>query len=259
MDLQLKDRHVLVTGASKGIGLEIAETFAREGARVTMVARRAEVLEARAAEISRATGASVDWIAADLGQDAGRERLFAERPGIDILVNNAGAIKGGPLEALSMEDWRAGFDLKVWGYIHLCKLYIPEMCKRRSGTVINLIGIGGRSVRPSYIIGAAGNSALIGFTSAIGAATPKDNVRVFGINPTVTKTDRMIDQLKARASHELGDAARWEELVDPSKYPFGRPTETGEIAALAVMLASTRVQYLSGTVVDIDGGQRWKA
>lgn len=257
MDLQLKDRHVLVTGASKGIGLEIAKTFAREGARLTLVARRAEQLAKNADDIAEACNTAVDWVAADLSQDAERERLFSERPDIDILVNNAGAIKGGALEALSMEEWRTGFDLKVWGYIHLCKLYVPAMRARRSGTVINIIGMGGRSVKPSYIVGAAGNAALIGFTSALGAATPQDNVRIFGINPTVTKTDRMIDQLKTRAEHTLGDAARWEELVDPAAYPFGRPTEAAEIADLAVMLASPRVHYLSGTVIDIDGGARW--
>lgn len=257
MDLQLSGLHVLVTGASKGIGLDIAEAFAREGARLTLVARRGDMLAQRAEAIAAATGAVVDHIAADLARDEERERLFAERPDIDVLVNNAGAIKGGPLEALEMADWRSGFDLKVWGYIHLCKLYVPRMRARRSGTVINIIGMGGRAVRPSYIIGAAGNSALIGFTSALGAATPADNVRVFGINPTVTKTDRMIDQLKQRARHELGDAGRWEELVNPSAYPFGRPTEPAEIAALAVMLASPRAHYLSGTVIDMDGGARW--
>ena len=257
MDLQLKDRHVLITGASKGIGLEIAKSFAREGARLTLVARRDEMLEQNADAIARASGVTVGWVAADLSQDSERERLYAERPDIDILVNNAGAIKGGTLEASSMEDWRSGFDLKVWGYIHLCKLYVPAMRARRSGTVINIIGLGGRAVRPSYIIGAAGNAALIGFTSALGAATPQDNVRIFGINPTVTKTDRMIDQLKTRAEHTFGDAARWEELVDPATYPFGRPTEATEIADLAVMLASPKVHYLSGTVIDIDGGARW--
>lgn len=257
MDLNLKNLHVLITGASKGIGYATALHFAREGARVTVVARTIETLEVAAQAIRAETGAQVDSIAADLSTDAGREALFETAPDIDILVNNAGAIKPGPLESLSMEDWRTGFDLKVWGYIHLCKLYTPRMTLRGSGTIINVIGMGGRAMRPSYIIGAAGNAALIGFTNALGAATPNSNVRVFGINPSATLTDRMTDRLRNEAADIFGDAARWQELLHPDNFPFGRPKSPDEVAALAVMLASPHVHYLSGTVVDMDGGGRF--
>lgn len=257
MDLKLAGKHVLVTGASKGIGHAVALEFAREGAQVTLVSRRADILAERAAEMSAETGARVDFIAADLSTDEDRERLFGTAPDIDILVNNAGAIKRGPLEAMSMSEWREGFDLKVWGYIHLCRLYVPRMTDRRSGTVINIIGMGGRAMRPGYIIGAAGNAALIGFTNAIGAATPKHNVRVFGINPSPTLTDRMTDLLKQQAAIELADPDLWEHLIDNDAYQFGRPKTPEEVAALSVMLASPNVHYLSGTVIDFDGGGQW--
>lgn len=146
---------------------------------------------------------------------------------------------------------------EVFGYIHLCKLYVDRMSTRGSGTIINIIGMGGRAVRPNYICGAAGNAALIGFTNALGAETPKTNVRVFGINPSPTLTDRMTTMFRTRAAEELGDADRWEELLDPDAFPFGRPKHPDEVAALAAMLASPRVQYLSGTVVDMDGGGQW--
>lgn len=257
MDLNLAGQHVLVTGASKGIGLSIAEHFAREGARVTLVARRKAVLIKQAEQITKATGAKVAYIVADLSDEVAREALFASAPDIDILVNNAGAIKSGYLEDLTMEDWRNGFDLKFWGYVHLCKLYVPMMTKRGSGTVINIIGMGGRAVQPSYIIGAAGNAALIGFTNAIGASTPDHNVRVFGINPSPTLTDRMTDRLKDEAAAKFSDAGRWQDLIDAESFPFGRPKAPEEVASLAVMLASPNVHYLSGTVIDIDGGGRW--
>lgn len=257
MDLNLAGKRVLVTGASKGIGLSIAEHFAREGAQVTLVSRSEQLLSDRAAMLSAATGMQVDHIVADLSQDSERERLFHAAPDIDILVNNAGAIKRGPLEALSLNEWREGFDLKVWGYIHLCKLYVPQMTERGSGTIINIIGMGGRATKPGYIIGAAGNAALIGFTNAIGAATPKDNVRVFGINPARTRTDRMTQGLRTQAALEFGDEELWEKLLDPDQFPFGRPKAPEEVAALAVMLASPHVHYLSGTVVDMDGGGQY--
>lgn len=257
MDLQLSQRHVIVTGASKGIGLAIAREFAAEGARITLVARSDSAL-VQAQDLISSSGVEAPGIlACDLATDEGREALFEAHPEPDILVNNAGAIKAGRLSDLSMEDWRTGWELKVFGYIHLCKLYAGRMSARGSGTIINIIGMGGRAVRPNYICGAAGNAALIGFTNALGAETPKTNVRVFGINPSPTLTDRMTTMFRTRAAEELGDAERWEELVNPDAFPFGRPKLPEEVAALAAMLASPRVQYLSGTVVDMDGGGQW--
>ncbi len=257
MDLGLRDRHVLITGASKGIGHACAAAFAREGARITLVSRRADALEDAAAQMARDTGARVGWHAADLSDEDQREALFRAFPDVDVLVNNAGAIKSGPLDARTMEDWRTGFELKVWGFIHLSMLYVPAMRRRGSGTVVNVIGMGGRAVRPSYIIGAAGNAALIGFTNALGAETPADNVRVFGINPSLTLTDRMIGRLRDAAASQLGDPDRWQEMMDPATFPFHRPIDPEEVAALAVMLTSPKVHYLSGTVIDLDGGRQW--
>lgn len=257
MDLGLAGKRVLVTGGSKGIGFATAREFAREGARAVIVSRDEARLEAAAAAIRSETGAEVTAMAADLSTDAGREAVFANHGDVDVLVNNAGAIKAGGLTDLSMDEWRAGWELKVFGYIHLCKLFAPAMFGRSSGVIVNIIGMGGRAFRSNYICGAAGNAALIGFTSALGSQSPQHNVRVFGINPSVTLTDRMTDQLKTHARNRFGDENRWAEMLDNSRFPFGRPAGADEIAALATMLASERAHYLSGTVIDMDGGGRW--
>jgi NAD(P)-dependent dehydrogenase (short-subunit alcohol dehydrogenase family) len=119
--------------------------------------------------------------------------------------------------------------------------------------------MGGRSVRPGYIIGAAGNAALIGFTNALGAEAQKSGVRVFGINPSPTLTDRMESLFRTRAAKELGDAERWQDLIRPDAFPFGRPKAPEEVGTLAAMLASPKVEYLNGTVIDMDGGAQWGA
>lgn len=257
MDLHLAGKSVLVTGASKGIGLAVAKSFASEDARVTLVARDQDRLLSAQDALQEETGQTVQTVVADLSSDAGRSALHASVPAPDILVNNAGAIKAGALADLDMQDWRDGWELKVFGYIHLCKLFYPDMIARGSGAIVNIIGMGGRAVRPAYICGAAGNAALIGFTQALGAEAQASGVRVFGINPSPTLTDRMMAFFKGKARAELGDEARWEELIDPARFPFGRPKSPAEVADLCVMLASARVEYLNGTVVDMDGGGQW--
>jgi NAD(P)-dependent dehydrogenase (short-subunit alcohol dehydrogenase family) len=194
----------------------------------------------------------VETFDADLSHDEDRERLHAGFPDVDILVNNAGAIPAGRLQDISMARWKAAWDLKVLGYIHLCQLYLPVMEARGSGAIVNIIGMAGRAPRAGYIAGGAGNAALIAFTSALGAAAQASGVKVVGINPAVTKTDRMLAQARTNAKLKFGDEARWAETL--TGLPFGRPIEAAEIADLAVFLASPRGHYVNGTVVDVDGG-----
>lgn len=257
MDLGLKGKRVLVTGGSKGIGLATAQAFAREGADIILVSRTRDLLE-EAANTLHDIGTNVEICVADLSQDRERDRLFTAFPDIDILVNNAGAIPGGGLADITMDRWREAWSLKVFGYIHLCQLYYRAMTARQSGVIINVIGMGGRAVRADYICGAAGNAALIGFTNALGSDSARHSVRVFGINPSPTLTDRVKTLYMARAKASLGDESRWQELLDESKMPFGRLKSADEVGALAAMLASDKVQYLSGTVIDMDGGGRWR-
>ena len=257
MDLGLTGKQVLVTGGSKGIGLATATAFAHEGADVVLVARDAALVAKAAQDLASKTSQTITPYTADLSTDAERERLFAAHPDVDILVNNAGAIPAGDIANVSMQAWRTGWDLKVFGYIHLCQLYVAAMKARGAGTIVNIIGMGGRKVSPGYIAGAAGNAALIGFTNALGAETPASDVRVFGINPAPTLTDRIITMSRTRAEIRFGDPERWKEALDEDGLPFGRLKQPEEVGALAAMLCAPQVHYLSGTVIDMDGGAQW--
>lgn len=252
MDLGLQGRHAVVTGASKGIGLACAKTLVAEGCTVTLVSRDA----GRLAEAQKQVGSQAQVFAADLSKAEDRVALAAAVPAPDILVNNAGAIPGGNILGLSMEQWHDAWSLKVFGYIHLAQLYLPGMMARRSGVIVNIIGLAGVSPRWDYVCGAAGNAALISFTKALGGKTPESNVRVVGINPVATRTDRIVELSKARARQRDGDDSRWEEFL--SGLPFGRPAEPEEIAALTAMLASDRLAYVSGSVIDVDGGVQFR-
>lgn len=252
MDLQIAGKHAVVTGGSKGIGLAVAEAFLAEGARVTLVARDA----GRLGEAAKGLQGRVDTVAADLSQPADREMLAASHGGADILVNNAGAIPGGGLFDISMERWQEAWALKVMGYIHMTQLFLARMKERRDGTIVNIIGMAGRQPRWDYVCGGTGNAALNAFTNAVGGRSPEWNVRVFGIHPSATRTDRIMTLSKTRAKNELGDESRWQEML--GRLPFDRVAEPSEIAAMAVMLASPKVAYLSGTVVDVDGGGQFR-
>ena len=251
MDLGLNGQRVLVTGGSMGIGFAAAQIFAQEGCSVVLAARNPERLAEAEAKLV-AAGAKVSIFAGDLSLAADRDRLAAEHGTVDILVNNAGAIPGGNLFDIDMARWQEAWSLKVMGYIHMTQLFLRQMKERGSGTIVNVIGGAGRSPRWDYVCGGTGNAALMAFTGAVGGKSPDFGVRVFGINPASTRTERMVSLSKTRARDTFGDESRWEEML--TGLPFGRPIEPDEIARAIAFLASPACGYVSGAVLDIDGG-----
>lgn len=250
MDLALDGRHVLVTGASKGIGRACADAFAAEGCRLTLVARSAEALERAAAEVSGASGVAVDVFPADLS-DPDQQASLAERVSdLDVLVNNAGAIPSGDLARVGEGAWRDAWDLKVFGYINLCRLFLPQLEERGGGVIVNVIGGAGARPQPGYIAGGAGNAALMALTQGLGSRSLRRGVRVVGVNPGLIVTDRLRDLLRQQADARWGDPERWQELVPEDPAP-GQPEQVADVVAF---LASARASHVSGTVVPVDGG-----
>lgn len=251
MKLDLTDKTVLITGASKGIGFACAEVFAEEGSHLHLAARNGAAMEKAATRLRAQFGVRVTVHQADLSSTAAMEKLAVDAGDIDILINNAGDIPAGGLSVVTDQALRDGFDLKVFGYITLTRLYYPRM-KGKGGVVVNVIGNSGENWDASYFAGSTGNAALMSFTKAIGGRSLDDNIRVVGINPGPVATDRMIKIMKRKAIDMLGDEARWEELFD--KYPGKRPATARETADLCAFMASPRAGYITGTVVTIDGG-----
>ena len=253
MDLALRNKRVLITGASQGIGEGLAFAFAAEGCHVHLTARNVVNLERIKGDIQkRYPGADVALHPCDLTADGAARGLADSVGDIDILVNNAGVIPSGSLFDIDEERWRSGWELKVFGYINLCRLYYPQMKAAGGGVIINNIGNGGEISDPRYIAGSVGNASLMAFTRALGGSSLDDRIRVVGVNPGPVDTDRIYSMLKKRATDLFGDAERYTELA--ATYPLGRPAHVREITDVITFLASDRAGYITGTIVTVDGG-----
>lgn len=256
MDLQLKGRTALVTGGSRGIGFGVAQVLAAEGCNLHLASRSAADLETARGKITAAHPIKVTCHALDLSLAENTDRLARECGEIDILINNAGAIPQGGITDFDDQTWRAGWELKMFGYINLTREVYRGMCARRRGVIINVIGGAGERPTAGYIAGSIANSGLMTLSRALGAESPKFGVRVLGLNPSATATDRGVVRWRNQAQKELGDAERWKELT--KGFPFGRPASVEEVANVIVFLASERASYVSGTVVSVDGGAAWR-
>jgi NAD(P)-dependent dehydrogenase (short-subunit alcohol dehydrogenase family) len=244
MDLHLRHARVLVTGASKGIGAAVADVLAEEGCTLHLAARRREALEDLAERLSTTHGIAVTVHPVDLRRPTDIAHLADVVTDIDILINNAGDIPAGSLHEVDPPSWRRGWDLKVYGYIDLTRLFYAQMRTRGQGVIINNIGTAGERPNFDFIAGSTGNAALIAFTRALGGRSLRDNIRVVGVNPGPVETERIAALMNA------SDGFRQKM----AEIPLGRPAKPREVADTIAFLASDRSAYTSGTIVTVDGG-----
>jgi NAD(P)-dependent dehydrogenase (short-subunit alcohol dehydrogenase family) len=257
MDLGLRGRTALVTGASKGIGLACAISLAGEGCNLHLASRSAADLEVARDKVRARARADIALHPCDLSDSAQVTALAGHVGDLDVLVNNAGAIPGGDLARIDEATWRKAWDLKVFGYINLTRLVYAAMKARGSGVIINVIGRAGERPRADYIAGSAANAGLMAFTNALGGTAPDDGLRVVGVNPGMVLTERLEALYRTQAATKWGDPARGPELLAAAtaRLPFSRPGRPDEVGDVVAFLASDRASYVSGTIVTVDAGQ----
>jgi NAD(P)-dependent dehydrogenase (short-subunit alcohol dehydrogenase family) len=252
MDLGLRGKRVLITGGSKGIGLACARAFLAEGAAVAITSRS----ESNLAAAKAALGGNVVTVAADCADEQSAAamvaRVEAALGGIDVLVTSAGAAKRTAPDDLTPAAWRAAMDAKYFSYVNVIDPVIKKMGARGEGVVVNVIGNGGKLAAPTHLPGGAANAALMLVTVGLANAYAAKGVRVVGLNPGLTKTDRVAEGLKADA--KLNGISEDEALRrSQERVPLGRLAEPEEIADLAVFAASKRASYLTAVVITMDG------
>jgi NAD(P)-dependent dehydrogenase (short-subunit alcohol dehydrogenase family) len=246
MELELKGKQGLVTGASKGIGAGIAEALAAEGCDLVLVARSTDALTAVADRLRDRYSVRIRSITLDLSIEEEVQKL-RDVEDVDILVNNAGAIPRGTLASLSNMQIRAGWDLKLFSYITLSRIFYAKMKERGGGVILNNIGMSAESFDPAYIAGSTANAGLVAFTRTLGARSLDDNIRVVGISPGPVATERITLLLRERDTDPNSSSVL-------SSFPLGRCASVREIADAFVFLASPRSMYTSGIVMTVDGG-----
>ena len=254
MELNLRGKAVLVTGGSKGIGLACARAFLEEGARVAICSRAQEHLDHALAGLPEgALG-----FAADLTDPVAAAALVtaveARLGPLEILVNSAGAAQQCPPAELTATHWRASMDAKFFTYIHVIDPVVKRMASLGRGVIVNVIGVGGKVATPVHLGGGAANAALMLATAGLGAAYAAQGVRILGVNPGLTETERVATRVKAEAQL-AGITLEQARARSVAKIPMGRLATPEEIARVVVFMASDQASYVTGTTLAMDGGQ----
>ena len=255
MQFTMQGRNALITGGSLGIGLAIAQTFAKAGANVAITARRVDVLEAAKASIQAVSKGKVAAIAGDMAKADDCVRVFkaaeAALGGIDVLVNNAGTSRRGTFESITDELWQEDLDLKLFGAIRLARQALPGMKSRRFGRIINILNTGAKAPPAEGAPTAVTRAAGMALTKVLAGEGARHNVLVNALLVGRIESDQWVRR------HETEGKNRTIEdyYADMGKsLPMGRLGTSQEFANAALFLASDAGTYINGTALNVDGG-----
>src|SRR6267143_5388561 len=257
MNLELNDKVVVVTGASRGIGRAITRGMADEGARVVAVARDKAALDKLATEARGLRGKEAVAIGADLSQLSEVERVVEEARRacgrIDVLVNNAGAIRGGGFLDIPDAQWLDDWSLKLLGYIRMARAVFPQMQAQGGGRICNVVGAAARNPTATYLPGGAANAALVNFTKGLADLGAECGILVTAVSPAATRTERW-DQLMEQQAKAAGKTIEEMRAAAEAPYKLGRIATPQDIADVVCFLASARASFITGICITVDGG-----
>ena len=257
MDVRLNGKGAVVTGGSKGLGLAIAEEYAKSGADVAILARDPRMLtEAKAKIEAGAPGRKIAAISCDVSKAADIRRTYdqimSEFGKIDIYVNNAGQSTRGPSETLTDEMWQADFDLKLFAQVRFCRLVFPQMKERRWGRIISVLNIGAKAPGPDSAPTSISRAAQLAFTKVLSQEGAPYNVLANSLHVGVIVSDQIV-----RRHAREGTNVSLEDFIKKAgeAVPLGRMGRAEEFASVACFLASDAASYVTGTSINVDGGR----
>jgi len=257
MDLGIKGKIAAVSGASRGLGKAIALGLAKEGVNVAICARNKEILEATAEEIKKITNTEILPIVADVSIAKQAKEFIHQTINhfgtIHILVTNAGGPPSAYFLETTVEMWEKTFHLTLMSALNMAWAAIPYMQKERWGRIIAMASISVKQPIERLILSNSLRAAIVGWTKTLADEVAKYNILVNSVCPGYTLTER-VKQLAKTQALEKGKTT--EEIIKlwEKQIPLGRLAKPEEIANLVVFLASEKASYLTGTVIQVDGG-----
>jgi NAD(P)-dependent dehydrogenase (short-subunit alcohol dehydrogenase family) len=257
MDLRLRDRHVLLAGATGGLGAACAAAFAAEGARLSLLGRSQQKLDQLAADLRASTDAALHALPVDLtdaaSTDAAVAGAIAAAGPIDVLVACAGNAQGGVFTDLSDVDWKRNLELKLFGTIRLLRAVLPGMQARRAGRIVVVVGNSAKLPEPRMLPGAAANSALLAIVRGLAEEIGPLGICINAVNPGPVRSSRWDQQMSNMAQAEGRSVA---EIEAPflAKSALRKLATAQHVADQVLFLASELAGHTTGTSITVDGG-----
>ena len=255
MKLYLEEKHVLISGGSRGIGYACARAFLEEGSIVTILARNSVTLNDAVQSLSDKFPGQIHGLIVDVSDSVSVARCFSLLPLLpDILVNCAGSANRSPTHQLSTIHWQQAMKDKLTTYLNTMELFLKLSVARGNGTIVNVIGIGGKIPAKNHVPGCAMNAALMSATVAFASESAKLGIRVNGVNPALTYTDKAKQFFQFEAD-STGKPITEIYDTELEKFPMGEFVTLDTVANTVLFLSSESSRSINGTIITIDGAR----
>lgn len=257
MDLKLKDKRTLITGASRGLGFAAARGMALEGARLAINSRHEDKLNIAVRSLAEETGSEVIAISGDVTDPQVPARLVAQAVsalgGLDILITNSGGPPSGKFESFDDQAWQQAIDLNFMSHLRLIRAALPYLRQSPAASVLTITSYSVKQPIPNLVLSNSVRAATVGLTKTLALELGPDGIRFNSILPAWTETERVYELMSYRARSN-GTSVEQEIRKQSADSPLGRMGTPEEFANAAVFLVSPAAAYITGLMLTVDGG-----